>query len=148
MEKNTRKKKNLSFVDSVANNEEFKPMSLEDLEGDTSKDSEETSEPNTSSKAEDKAEDLGSKVEASDNSKEVIEQKGKKSLMEILDKKPEGPVKAIPIPITIHSKIASLSGITEFGISDIAASVLNNFLNEHKSEILKMLKRQTQNEWK
>ncbi|MEM1003505.1 MAG: hypothetical protein AAGH46_12735, partial [Bacteroidota bacterium] len=63
-------------------------------------------------------------------------------------KKPDGPVKAIPIPIAIHSKISSISGITEFGISDIASSVLLEFLETHKSELVRMLKRETLNEWK
>lgn len=173
MDKKDKKKKNLSFVESVANDEQFQPVSLDELEEDTNTtdknevnpdgaqedtDTADKNEVNPDEAQDDKETLIETSTEAdgnkstpspsSETESKGDEQKGKKSLLEILDKKPEGPVKAIPVPTTIHSKIASLSGITEYGISDITASVLNHFLIEYKPEILKMLKRQTQNEWK
>jgi len=155
MDKKDKKRKNLSFVESVANDEQFKPVSLDELEDEstTGDANEEIQDNNT--KVQDVAQTEGDSASQEDEPARTIqkqsrgeEQKGKKKLLDVLDKKPEGPVKAIPIPISIHSKIASLSSITDFGISDIASSVISDFLETHKTEIVKMLKRETLNEWK
>ena len=78
------------------------------------------------------------------------EQKGKKtsSILKILKTKPEGPLKPIQIPESVHRKVAQLSNVCDFGISDITSSALLYLFDVHKDEIRKLIQKETLKEWK
>lgn len=124
-----KKKIDTAFVDSIANNKQFQPASLEELENNNNIDEEEE--------------------EANDENEVEDKQKGKKTgILDILKTKPAGKLKPIPVPDSVHRKVAQLSGVCDFGISDITSSALLYLLDNHKDEIKKLIQKQMREEWK
>ena len=122
-----KKKIDVDFVESIANNQQFQPVSLEELSN----------------------KNLEKKAELESVKNIDSEQKGNDiSIHDILKSKPSGKLKAIPVPESIHKKIAQLSGVCDFGISDITSSALLYLLDNHKEEIKKLIKKQMLEEWK